>query len=112
TAMPVVVAAVAGEGVWLHGPDEKEDPLGPVTVSQAERFLQSVLDEPHGIAAHTQLRAIRTHLGTVGGAGYVNHFLFATYHLRNDVPKRSDWGAAGEKAATILTKRGKELIEA
>jgi hypothetical protein len=112
TAMPVVVAAVAGDGVWLHGPDEKEDPVGPVSVSQAERFLQSVLDEPHGIAAHTQLRAIRTHLGTVGGAGYVNHFLFATYHLRNDVPQRGDWAAAGEKAAALLTKRGKHLIEA
>ena len=23
TAMPVVVAAVNGDGVWLHGPDEK-----------------------------------------------------------------------------------------
>lgn len=112
TAMPVVVAAVARDGVWLHGPDEKEDPVGPVSVSQAERFLQSVLDEPHGIAAHTQLRAIRTHLGTVGGAGYVNHFLFATYHLRNDVPQRRDWAAAGEKAAAMLTKRGTELIAA
>lgn len=112
TAMPVVVAAVARDGVWLHGPDEKEDPVGPVSVSQAERFLQSVLDEPHGIAAHTQLRAIRTHLGTVGGAGYVNHFLFATYHLRNDVPQRKDWAAAGEKAVAMLTKRGTELIAA
>lgn len=112
TAMPVVVAAVSGDGVWLHGPDEKEDPVGPVSVSQAERFLQSVLDEPHGIAAHTQLRAIRTHLGTVGGAGYANHYLFATYYLRKEVPVRKDWAGSRDRAAAMLTKRGKELIEA
>ncbi|RQP13349.1 MAG: hypothetical protein EAS51_00085 [Microbacteriaceae bacterium] len=111
-AMPVIVAAVAPEGVWLHGPDEKEDPAGPVSIKQAERLLQSVLDEPNGIAAHTQIRAIRNHLGTVGGTGFVNHFLFATYHLRTDVPRRADWAAARERAASLLSRRGKDLIEA
>ena len=112
SAMPVVVAALAPDGVWLHGPDEKEAPVGPVSVSQAERLLQSVLDEPHGMAAHTQIRTIRDHLATAGGTGFVNHFLFATYHLRTDVPRRTDWAAAGDRAASMLSKRGKELIEA
>jgi hypothetical protein len=112
SAMPVVVAALAPDGVWLHGPDEKEAPVGPISVSQAERLLQSVLDEPHGMAAHTQIRTIRNHLATVGGTGFVNHFLFATYHLRTDVPRRPDWAAAGERAASMLSKRGKDLIDA
>lgn len=110
TAMPVVVAAVHADGVWLY--DAKEDPLGPLPLEQAARQLQSVLDERDGIAAQQQIGAIQRAYSTIGAGGFANNFLFATYHLRVNVPRRPDWAAARELSAPLLTKRGKGLITA
>jgi hypothetical protein len=109
TAMPVVVAAVHADGVWLH--DARHDPVGPIPLEQAQRQLQSVLDERDGIAAQHRIDAIHGAFAA-GAGGFTNHFLFATYHLKTNVPRRPDWAAAGEKAQPALTKRGKELIAA
>ncbi|MBX3077966.1 MAG: hypothetical protein KF692_01870 [Cryobacterium sp.] len=110
TAMPVVVAAVHADGVWLY--DAKEDPLGPLPLEQAARQLQSVLDERDGIAAQQQIGAIQRAYSSIGAGGFANNFLFATYHLRVNVPRRPDWAAARELSAPLLTKRGKGLITA
>ncbi|MFC0681768.1 Eco57I restriction-modification methylase domain-containing protein [Lysobacter korlensis] len=112
TAMPFVVAAVAPDGVWLYGPDGNGQPLGPIPRGQAELQLQSVLDEPHGLAAHQRIRAIQRAYDSIGLGGFANHFLFATHHLRVNVPRRPDWVSAREQAEPMLSKRGKELITA
>ncbi|WP_425843679.1 Eco57I restriction-modification methylase domain-containing protein [Agrococcus sp. TSP3-2-1] len=110
--MGFIAAVVAPGGVWIHYPASGAPSIGPITVGQAERQLQSVLDERDGLAAHAQIRAIQEAMAASGSDGFSNHFLFATYHLLRDVPKRADWQSAGEAAATMLPKRGAELVAA
>lgn len=110
--MGFIVAAVTSDGVWLHYPSTDAPPIGPVTIGQAERQLQSVLDEGNGLAAHGRFRAIQEAMSSAGTDGFSNHFLFATYHLNRDVPRRPDWESAGQKAAPLLPKRGIELVTA
>jgi len=110
SAMPVVVAAVAADGVYLYTGGTDALPLGPLPHSLAGRQLQAVLDEPDGLAAAARLRAVEDYFRTGANAGFANHYLFASYHLKRDVPKRSDWVQAGERAQEILPRRGAELI--
>lgn len=110
--MGFIVAAVTPDGVWIHYPSADAPPIGPITVGQAERQLQSVLEEGNGLAAHGRIRAIQEAMSSAGTDGFSNHFLFATYHLNRDVPRRPDWELAGQKATPILPKRGIELVSA
>lgn len=110
--MGFIVAAVTPDGVWIHYPSADAPPIGPITVGQAERQLQSVLEEGNGLAAHGRIRAIQEAMSSAGTDGFSNHFLFATYHLNRDVPRRPDWEFAGQKAGPILPKRGIELVTA
>jgi len=110
--MGFIVAAVTPEGVWIHYPSADAPPIGPITVGQAERQLQSVLEEGNGLAAHGRIRAIQEAMSSAGTDGFSNHFLFATYHLNRDVSRRPDWESAGKKATPILSKRGIELVTA
>lgn len=112
TAMPVVVAAVSSDGVWLFSGGTSAMPLGPLPHAQAQLRLQSILDEPDGIRATQRIRAIEQAYETIGSAGFSNHFLFAAYHLQKDVPRRSDWARNAERAASIQQKRGRDLIAA
>lgn len=108
TAMPVLVAAVHPDGVWLH--DGREAPLGPISIGQAQRRIQAVLDDQNGIAAQQTIRAIQAAYSSIGTGGYVNQFLFATYYLEKDVKRRADWAPSCASAEPLLEKRGKDLI--
>ncbi|MER3389268.1 MAG: hypothetical protein RJQ01_04470 [Microcella sp.] len=110
SAMPVVVAAVAPEGVYIYSGGTDALPLGPLPHAQAALRLQAVLDEPDGLAAANRLRAVEDSYQTIGLGGFANHYLFASYHLKRDVPRRADWEAAGERAEPMLSRRGAELI--
>ena len=110
--MGFIVAAVAPDGVWIHYPSAGAPPFGPITIGQAERQLQSVLQEENGLAAHGRIRAIQEAMSSAGTDGFSNHFLFATYHLNRDLPRRPDWETAGHKAGPMLPKRGIELVTA
>jgi len=110
--MGFIVAVVTPDGVWIHYPSADAPPIGPITVGQAERQLQSVLEEGNGLAAHGRIRAIQEAMSSAGTDGFSNHFLFATYHLNRDVPRRPDWESAGQTATPILPKRGIELVTA
>jgi len=110
--MGFIVAAVTPDGVWIHYPSADAPPIGPITIGQAERQLQSVLEEGNGLAAHGRIRAIQEAMSSAGTDGFSNHFLFATYHLNRDVPRRPDWESAGHRATPILPKRGIELVTA
>ncbi|MGN8027498.1 Eco57I restriction-modification methylase domain-containing protein [Microbacterium sp. 22242] len=108
--MGFVVAAVAPEGVWVHYPSSDAPPFGPITIEQAERQLQSVLNEGNGLTAHARIRALQDAMAAGGTEGFTNQFLFASYYLNEDVPRRPDWETAGQRATPALTKRGEDLV--
>jgi hypothetical protein len=109
---PVVVVAVFGEQVWMLGPSQSDSMLGPVPLSQANRQLQSILDEVDAVAARQKMQSVAHSLNGLGSSGFVNHFLFASYHLRRNVPQRKDWNAATERSQSMLSKQGRDLISA
>lgn len=110
TTMPVVVAAVHGALVTLF--EAKHNALSGLSRTQAERLLQSILDEADGLAAQQQIDAIWRSADADGHLGYRNNFLFATYHLKEDVPRRPDWAEACERSCAIVDKSGRDLVDA
>lgn len=110
TTMPVVVAAVHGALVTLF--EAKHNALSGLSRTQAERLLQSILDEADGLAAQQQIDAIWRSADADGHLGYRNNFLFATYHLKEDVPRRPDWAEACERSRAIVDKSGRDLVDA
>ena len=95
TAMPVIVVALHGESAWVYS--GSGDVLGPAPVGAVARQLQSVLDEPNVMAAQVRLTAMERALSSGEAVGFTNHFLFASYHLRVNVPRRADWAAAQQR---------------
>lgn len=108
TAMPVLVVAVQGESAWVYA--GSGDVLGPAPVGSAARQLQSVLDEPNVMAAQVRLNTVERALSSGEAVGFSNQFLFASYHLRVNVPRRADWASSQAAAEPMLSKQGKELI--
>ncbi len=108
----LVVGAVLGNQVWIFGPDEKTEVTEPLALDQGCRQLQSALDEPDAIAAYTRLGQFRRSLDTTSLVGVTNSGLFASYHIRENVPKRNDWKESCEKAKPLLALRNEHLINA
>ena len=108
----LVVGAVLGNQIWIFGPDEKTEVTEPLALDQGCRQLQSALDEPDAIAAYTRLGQFRRSLDTTSLVGVTNSGLFASYHIRENVPKRSDWKESCEKAKPLLALRNEHLIKA
>lgn len=107
-----IVAVLAPDGVWIHYPPASTPTIGPLSPRQVERQLQSVLAENNGLAAHAGMVAIQDAWAAAGTDGFSNHFLFASYHLQQDVPRRPDWEDAGRRASPVLEKRGADLVTA
>lgn len=110
TTMPVLVVAAHPEGVWLY--EGRHQSLGPISLAQATAFCQGVLDEVDGLAAQQRIDFLWRSAESGGPTGYRNNYLFATHHLKVNVPKRQDWREACDRASGVATKRGKSLIEA
>ena len=108
----LVVGAISGDQIWIFGPDERTEITGPLEIEQGCRQLQSALDEPDAIAAYTRLGQFRRSLDTTSLLGVTNSGLFASYHIRENVPKRNDWNSACERSKQLLTFRNEELIKA
>jgi hypothetical protein len=108
----LVVGAVSDNLIWIFGPDERAEITGPLEIGQGCRQLQSALDEPDAIAAYTRLGQFRRSLDTTSLLGVTNSGLFASYHIRENVPKRNDWNSACERSKQILNLRNEELIKA
>ena len=108
---PLVVVVTDGTLSWLIGPapDQITEALHN---EQAQRYLQSVLDEPGRQAAYNRLIALRRSVNTTMVAGLTNSGLFASYHLRENVRQRPDWEDAQLRSRQLLTKRGQSLIQA
>jgi hypothetical protein len=62
---PVVVAAHRHGQTWLFGPNAQASVVGPLATDQAQRMLQTALDEPSGIAARHRLAAMYAALRAV-----------------------------------------------
>ena len=108
----LVVGAVSGDQIWIFGPDERTEITGPLEIEQGCRQLQSALDEPDAIAAYTRLGQFRRSLDTTSLLGVTNSGLFASYHIRENVPKRNDWESACERSKQLLGLRNEPLINA
>jgi hypothetical protein len=108
----LVVGAVLGNQIWIFGPDEKTEVTEPLALDQGCRQLQSALDEPDAIAAYTRLGQFRRSLDTTSLVGVTNSGLFASYHIRENVPKRNDWKQSCERAKPLLALRNEHLIKA
>lgn len=111
TQIQLVVAVIHDGTVHLFGPDPQAQPI-ELQLEQAERQLQSVLSEPDVLAATERFAGFRKANDSTGFAGFSNSGLFASHHITSNVPKRTDWEALGNKAGGLLTKRGKQLVEA
>jgi hypothetical protein len=114
---PVVVAAHRDGQTWLFGPNAQASVVGPIATDQAQRMLQTALDEPSGIAARHRLAAMYAAIeGTGAGGdhlpGVANGGLFATHELRYGVRQRPDWSSACDAAEPLLPLRREALIEA
>lgn len=108
----LIVGAVLGELIWLFGPDEKAEVIEAFPLNQGLRQLQSALNEPNALAAYTRLGQFRRSIDTTSLPGFTNNGLFASYHIRENVPKRGDWTAQCERAKAWLSLRDENLIKA
>lgn len=111
TQIQLVVAVVNGSTTHLFGPDPQAQPV-ELPTEQAQRQLQSVLDEPDVLAATERIAGFRKAHDSTAVAGHTNSGLFATYHLTQNVPQRSDWDELNEAGARLLPARGHKLIGA
>lgn len=107
----LVVGGVAGETIWIFGPDEKTQVVD-LPLEQGLRQLQSALDESNSLNAYTRLGQFRRSLDTTSLVGVTNSGLFASYHIRENVPKRGDWEASCDRAKPWLSLRADNLIKA
>lgn len=107
----LVVVVLHDGTAHLFGPDPQSQPI-ELPIKQAQRQLQSVLSEPDVLAATERFTAFRKANDTTGRAGFANSGLFASHHITSNVPQRQDWDVLSQKAAPLLSKRGKQLVEA
>lgn len=111
TQIQLVVAVVHDGTVHLFGPDPQAQAL-ELPVDQAQRQLQSVLSEPDVLAATERYAGFLKAGDSTGLPGFTNNGLFATHHIKANLPKRSDWDALKEEARPLLGLRKKQLVEA
>jgi len=108
---PTVIALTNGTTVWLFGPSTEQS-REPLPHELAQRYLQSVLQEPNTQAAYNRMISLAHASDTTTIPGVTNSGLFASHHLRENAPHRSDWNDATSTATTLLSKRGPQLIQA
>lgn len=111
TQLQLVVAVVTGSTTHLFGPEPQAQPV-QLPTSQAQRQLQSVLNEPDVVAATERIAGFHKAHESTAAAGFTNSGLFATYHLAENIPQRSDWEDLNQIGTGLLTSRGNTLIEA
>lgn len=111
TQLQLVVAVVHRSTAHLFGPDPLAQPV-ELPTEQAQRQLQSVLDEPDVLAATERIAGFRKAHDSTAASGFTNSGLFATHHLTKNLPQRPDWEHLNQTGAAMLTARGQALIDA
>lgn len=107
----VVIAIQVDQKVTLFGPTEDRQPA-EVSASTAQRVLQAALYDTSTITARKNLVSFYDTLGSTELSGIKNKGLFASHHLKENLPKRADWSALKEQGIALATKRKRSLIEA
>jgi hypothetical protein len=108
----LVVIAIETKGrVHLYGPAEDRQPIS-VEAATAERVLQAALEDPTPLMARRSLVSFYDNFGSTEMAGIKNKGLFATHHLRDNLPQRKDWKDLQSQGQDLAKKRHRELITA
>jgi hypothetical protein len=113
TPVELVVLYPAGSETRaaICGPMGPEPPVIPdLDLEQAERLMAAALDAADGHAA-VRLLLESTEEASSALPGIVNQGLLAVHDLANGVPRRPDWPAACERAAPLLNRQGRNLVE-
>jgi hypothetical protein len=105
----LVVALQFGNSVWLFGPEKDRSSI-TLKAESAARAIQTCLDEPDSLSAYKRYVTILDAQGTTDMPGVRNRGLFASHHLRENVPKRRDWAQLTEAARPLVRLRHRELI--
>lgn len=113
-ATPLLLVVLYDGKAALCGPGGDQPPAYTnLDRGTVERICATALDEPDRHAALRFLRSVIPQLEPgVRVSGLRNEGLFATHELQRGVPRREDWGSAGEKARPALKLRGQALIKA
>jgi hypothetical protein len=107
----VVVVAVANGRAQIYGPAEDRQPV-VTELNTAQRILQSALYEANPIVARNDLVQFFDSFGSSEMPGIKNKGLFASHHIRENLPKRKDWAELTAKGNQIASKRHRALVEA
>ena len=108
----LVVIAIETKGrVHLFGPAEDRQPIS-VEAAMAQRVLQAALEDPTPLMARRSLVSFYDNFGSTEMAGIKNKGLFATHHLRDNLPQRKDWIELQSQGQDLAKKRHRELITA
>lgn len=108
----LVVVAIESKGrVHLYGPSEDRQPIS-VESATAQRVLQSALEDSNSISARRNLVSFYDNFGSTEMSGIKNKGLFATHHLRDNLPHRKDWQDLQSQGELLAKKRHRELIQA
>ena len=107
----LVVALQFGNSVWLIGP-EKDRATIVLKSDDALRALQTCLDEEDTLSAYKRYVAILDAHSTTDMPGVRNRGLFASHHIRENVPHRKDWGSLTEAARPLVRLRHRQLVAA
>lgn len=105
----VAIACETPSGVWVFGPDTGRAPM-QLSPAAATQQLQAALNEPDSVASYRRLVGIQDAQQTTEMPGVRNRGLFASYHLRENVPGRKDWEVYQNKADALLPLRHRDLI--
>lgn len=105
----VVVALSHGGNTWVFGPDSGRAPL-VLAETSAERQLQVALNEPNSLLAYRRLTGIQEATASTDMPGVINHGLFATYHLRENVARAKEFPSWNGRAQPLVSLRHRDLI--
>jgi hypothetical protein len=110
TGAKIVVAVVTADRCVLFGPGADAQPFSLKT-NVAKVFLSSVLDEPDLLSAYRRFSTTKRAVEVSETPWFTNHGLFASYHIRENAPKRKDWAELNQTYLPHTKKRGTELIK-
>lgn len=106
----VVVAIKSPKGVQLFGPTNDREAVS-VSLDTSKRVLQAALSDTNPMDARRNLITFYDTLESSDMPGVKNKGLFASHHLRENLPARSDWSQLAAEGQKIAQHRRLELIE-
>lgn len=110
TGAYVVVAVLTGDKCTLFGPSSDTQPF-TLQGKVARAFLKSVLEEKDTLSAFNRFKATKLAVEVSETPWFTNHGLFASYHIRENAPKRQDWEELSKASFPLIIKRGMDLID-